>query len=276
MTKLKHNKKRNTAFLYETLVRELTKTVIGEGEHSKEVLVSMIKEHFSKNTVLSKELQLYKSLLDTDDVEPHIAEKLMFETKRQHSFLDKKQVFNEQSALISQINKNLSNGIFANFVPNYKDIATISQIFNNEDITPKRKVILEQSIVETMIKKNDLKETKEQMKPVDNLVFKSFVKNFNSEYSELYDEQQKLLNVFISSFEDGGSELNVFMNEELGRLKKDIRETLTSAEIKEDKQVKDKMESLLQLMEDYKKRPINKNMLQQVLKIQQLVKELKA
>ena len=274
MIKLKHNKKRNTAFLYEALVRELTKAVIGESKHDKEMLLSAIKEHFKKNTALAKELQLYKSLLDTDDVDLHIAEKLMFETKRQHSSLNKKQIFNEQSALISHINKNLSNDIFANFVPNYKSIATISQIFNNEDISPKRKVILEQSIVETMIKKDDLSESKEQMKPVDNLVFKSFVNKFNSEYSDLYDEQRNLLNAFISSFNDGGSELNAFMNEELGRLKNKINEALGTDDIKENNIVKNKMQNLLQLMEGYNKQPINKEMLQQVLKIQQLIKEI--
>ena len=199
----------------------------------------------------------------------------MFEVKRQYSSLNKKQIFNEQSALISKINKNLSNSVFANFIPNYKNIATISQIFNSEDMTPKKRVILEQSIVDLMTEKNNLTESEKQMKPVDNIVFKSFVKKFNSEYSDLFDEQRNLLNAFISSFKDNGSELNAFMNEELGRLKNKINEALETPDIKENNIVKNKMENLLHLMEGYSKQPINKEMLQQVLKIQQLIKELK-
>ena len=49
--KLKHNKKRNTAFLYESHVKELTRAVVKKDTERKNVLVSMIREHFSKGTV---------------------------------------------------------------------------------------------------------------------------------------------------------------------------------------------------------------------------------
>ena len=41
--KLKHNKKRNTAFLYETLIKELTKAVVSKDIERKEILISMLK-----------------------------------------------------------------------------------------------------------------------------------------------------------------------------------------------------------------------------------------
>ena len=51
--KLKHNKKRNTAFLYESLVKELTKAVVKNDTKRRSALVSIIKEHFSKGTALN-------------------------------------------------------------------------------------------------------------------------------------------------------------------------------------------------------------------------------
>ena len=42
--RLKHNKKRNTAFLYETLIKELTKSVVEKDIDKKEKLNSLIKE----------------------------------------------------------------------------------------------------------------------------------------------------------------------------------------------------------------------------------------
>ena len=36
--KLKHNKKRNTAFLYETLMRELTKSILSKDANNKSKL----------------------------------------------------------------------------------------------------------------------------------------------------------------------------------------------------------------------------------------------
>ena len=276
MTKLKHNKKRNTAFLYEVLVRELTKAILSEDINKKNKITSLLKDHFNKDTILFKELELYKTLLESKDLNLHVAEKLIFESKREHFSLNKKKLFSEQSMLISQINKNLTNKLFANFVPNYKSIATISQIFNNEDLSVKKKIILEQTIVESMAKKEKLQNIDENMQPVDNIVFKSYVKNFNSEYKDLHEEQRNLLNVFISSFRDGNSEFIAFLNEELGRLKKQVKNALLLKEVKENTTVKNKMTKLLKLMEGYREQPVDKSMLQQVLKIQQLVKELNA
>ena len=62
MKKTKHNKKRNTAFLYETLVREIAKSVIDKQPERNNFIVSLIKEYFTKNTELAKELELYKAL----------------------------------------------------------------------------------------------------------------------------------------------------------------------------------------------------------------------
>ena len=63
--KLKHNKKRNTAFLFESLVREMTKAVINKDMDRKQKVLAIIKEHFQKGSELSKELEIYKSVLDT-------------------------------------------------------------------------------------------------------------------------------------------------------------------------------------------------------------------
>ena len=40
MTKFKHNKKRNSAFLYEVLIQELTKAVISKDLNLKESIIS--------------------------------------------------------------------------------------------------------------------------------------------------------------------------------------------------------------------------------------------
>ena len=62
---MRHNKKRNTAFLYETLVKELTKSVVKKQHQRKERVIQIIKENFNKNTPLHRELQL----CNTDQVQ---------------------------------------------------------------------------------------------------------------------------------------------------------------------------------------------------------------
>ena len=77
MAKTKHNKKRNTAFLYEALIREATKYIV-EGNKTKEKIVLLIlKEHFTKG-VLADELSLYNQVTESNDLDAITAEKLLF------------------------------------------------------------------------------------------------------------------------------------------------------------------------------------------------------
>ena len=86
--------------------------------------------------------------------------------------MNKNGIFKEQSELIKKINTTLSKGVFSNFMPNYKDLATIGQIFN--DSTPiKSRVLLENKLVEKLSSEEPA--TKREMQPVDNIVYKTFV-----------------------------------------------------------------------------------------------------
>ena len=67
--KMKHNKKLNTAFIYEAIITELAKA-IHEGDKSKKsTIIRVIRENFGGNSLLSKDLELYKSILETKDVD---------------------------------------------------------------------------------------------------------------------------------------------------------------------------------------------------------------
>ena len=71
---IKHNKKRNTAFLYETLVREIAKSVIDKQPERNNFIVSLIKEYFTKGTdryVVNQPLNLLK-LADKYDVKINV------------------------------------------------------------------------------------------------------------------------------------------------------------------------------------------------------------
>ncbi len=272
MKKLKHNKKRNTAFLYETLVRELTKSIVKKNNQRKEKLMETIKEFFGKDKLLAKELELYKALCETYSMEPHVAEKLIFEIRKQHDTLDKKQIFNEQSSLIKKMNQIISKNAFSSFVPNYKSLATVYQIFNQETPT-KERVLLESKMLTTMTTK--AKEVIQEMKPIDDITFRTFVDKFNTEYSgKLINEQKELLTKYISSFIDNGIELKVFLNEELGRLKKVVTESMTMEEVKNDEEMSEKTKKVLEIIDDFKNHKIGKELIEKILKIQNLASEI--
>jgi len=272
LTKTRHNKKRNTAFLYEALVRELTKCIVSKDEQRKDIIVSMIREHFAKGTLLRKELDLYKALYEAEDLQEKTCEKLIYEVKRCHGLLDQRDIFKEQTALINKINKVLSKSVFSNFVPNYKNLATISQILN-PDVSIKHRVLLEGSLAESL--SVDSSKDSAQMAPIDNLVYKTFVSKFNDQYhGKLLEGQEKLLSKYITSFHDNGIELKIFLNEELSRLKAALGEAVKDKELSEDPILSENAAKVLNILNNYKDVEIDTNMIQQVLKIQNLVEEL--
>ena len=269
----KHNKKRNTAFLYETLVREVVKQTITKDFDKRDKAITILKEHFTKREILGKELDLYKTLSRSQKMNPLPAEKLIQEAKKEYRKLDSKEIFNEQSAVINKINKTLSNGVYSNFVPNYKDLATLSQIFG-DDVSAKSRVLLEEHVLRKLTSsKSVLKEEREAK--VSKLVIKTFVNKFNQQYAgELLEEQKALLNKYVMSFMNNGVEFKFHLNEELGRLREKLDESLKIEEIKNDKQMADKMKMIISYLEGAGKKPINRESLQQILKIQTLIQEI--
>ena len=105
--RLKHNKKRNTAFVYEALVRELTESVVKNNKNKQNKIVSIIKDHFNTGSTLKEELDLYRSIYETKHIEKTTAEKIIYQVKERHDTLDKKRLFQEQSALINKISRTL-------------------------------------------------------------------------------------------------------------------------------------------------------------------------
>lgn len=273
MSKFKHNKKRNSAFLYEALIQELTKAVFEKNIERQQAIISMVKESFSKNTLMYKELKLYESLTKTQDVDELTAEKIVNETKKQHSSIDQKDLIEEQNSLSRKISKQLSSSVFSNFVPNYKDLASVFQIFNN-GVPVKSKILLENEVVKSMSSKK-LEENK--MVPIDNIVFKSFTKRFNEEYGDkLIKEQKELLNKYITSFGANELDLNIYLNEEIGRLKVELKESFNSEEFANDTQMLSNAKKVLNTLDSYQKQKPNKKMIEEIVKIQGLVQELKA
>jgi len=268
--KTKHNKKRNTAFVYEALLREVTKSIVSRDAERKNKAISILKEYFKQGTNLSKELGCYKALIKEDSLDKYTAEKVIFLASRQHSELDKKEIFNEQSRLIKQVNTDLGSSTFSNFVPNYKSFATVYQLFNKK--TPlKTRVLLEQEILETLSGKNE--QQNEGMKPVDTLVVKTFVSNFNDKYSNLLPEQRDLLNNYILSLGDNMADFQLFLVKELQRIKDNVTSSLLSEDIKDDEQMLANTKLVIEQIESFNVSKFNEKDLKKVLKLQNLVNE---
>ena len=267
---MKHNKKRNTAFLYEALVRELTKASLRSDEETTHKISSIFKEHFNPKSVLSKELNLYRAIAGTNGVDKETAERILSEVKRVYHSLSSEEIYDEQSEVIGRINKDLTKKVFNNFVPNYKSLASIYQMFSSK--TPiSRKIMLEKKMVEKMASSSGLHEP---LKPVDSLTYKVFVNKFNEKYGNSLNEHQKaLLSRYVVLSSDTSAEFKLYISEEIQRLKNVVSNIQKKKEIILDESLSEKNKQVMAILESFADQMISDDMIKKILKIQSLASE---
>jgi len=274
--KFKHNKRRNTAFLYESLVRELIKSTMKKDEAKKQTTIDLIKRYFNAATPLGKELKLYKALYETTNLHSKDAEKLLNEAKMAyfgHGFVTPQQVYDEQSKLIATVNKKLSPEVFSNFVPNYKTLATIQQIFNKELSLPTR-VMLERKIIDDLCSPKLIVEKKQEKIKLNDLVVNTATKTFNKKYGSLSENQKKLINKFLTKSEETNADLRLYVSEELARVRDKLSSSLNIKEFVEDKIMKEKAVKTVQLINETLQGEMDEQTIALTLKLQELEKEL--
>ena len=141
----------------------------------------------------------------------------------------------------------------------------------SDKTSPKNQIILENQIIADMT--NVTQNTEEV--PVDKTVYKAFVGKFNDKYEAgLLSEQKELLTYYISSFADNAVSLKIFLNEEIARLKAQLREAKNTQEIDTDQNMLKKTNVIIEKLENFSKEPISDELLLTVLKTQALVKEI--
>ena len=268
--KSKHNKKRNTAFVFEALSREATVAIIKGDHQRKEKVVSIVRKHFTGNSLLKKDLECYRSLYENQNLDETTSKKIVEAVMAAKRLIDPDGLFKQQTEIINDINKDLSPSTFNNFVPNYKTLATIAKMFNTN--SPKQSVMLETKIIDGMT--GVIEEQK--MEAIDSLTFTTFTKKFNDKYnSSLLREQKELLNHYISSFSHDDLETKIFLNRELGRLKKSLSEAVEVEDIANDPEMVRKTNAVRERLETLSNETsLNESTLLTILKTQELVKEI--
>ena len=271
--KTKHNKKRNTAFIFEALIREMSKAIIDKNNSTKDKIVTLLKEHFRQGMILERELQCYKALTERSGFDNYTAEKTIHRAKDAYNSLDKQKIFQEQSVVISKINKEISPSVFSNFVPNYRSFATIAQIFSST--TPvKQKVIMEQRVLEVLTSSGDA--SNDDLVSTDSLVVGNFIQKFNDQYDTLLSEQKSLLNKYIFSFNSDNADFKVSLFQELKRIRSAVLDSLKSDEVSSDETMVSNTKKIIEQIESIDVSNIGDKELKKVLKLQSLVNEYKS
>lgn len=273
--KFKHNKKRNTAFLFEALIKEMAKSVVSNDEQRQGKIARIIKRHFQKRGVLYKDLQAYKTIINLKEAEQTFAKRIINEVRRTRDSLNESRIFAEQSKLIKKINIELGPEVYANFVPNYKTMATIAQLFS-DNVSANEKILLEDKILEEMTKA-ELKSEKEIMEHIDSIAYKTFTNKFNKTYAgKLHEEQQKVVSRYIFSVSDNGTSLKSYLNEEIERLRQRVKKSLELNEVKVDEDMLEKTRQVIEFLDSLKETRLDERVIKKIMQIQELVREVES
>lgn len=257
-----HNKKRNTKFLFEIILREWATSLMSKNNENIVKVQNILKEFFNKDSLLMKEVQYFNDVLELTEKKDFF--RILQEIKTSYSKLDQKEIYNIQTKLLFELNNNFGKDIFNYFIPKYQLIGSIKQIFDSNTLA-ETKIKLENKLEEILTHKQEA-----ELEITDSIVYKKFVERYNSEYKQLLPEQKNLINKYIYAFENDGIDLAISLNEEVSRLKNE----LTKLEKDCSDERRNKINSVLSLLEDWKGKKIKQHEFIKILKIQKLVNEI--
>jgi len=279
MKNLKHSKYKNTAILFEMLVRKLTSETLTS---DKTVTVEIIKKYFGKNTVLSKELQLYNSLIKESFKTEAQTLEFIRSCKAAHNKLNKSSLRRKRYNLVKEISENFDFQKISKIrINNYKELASVYKIFEyTESDNPKQLLECKNVIVEYMVtdtktsnqKNIVLEKYKSHDKDVRLLAYKLLVDKFNKKYSSLDENQKQVLNKYIVHVNDTES-LKIYLESILPNIKKELKEQVLKIN---DPVTKIKVDKLSEMLCNVKTiKTVNESHILSILRYFDLIKELK-
>jgi hypothetical protein len=236
MKKIKHSKFKNTGFIFELLVRQITSEIMS---NDKSVAEKILKEHFNGKKELSKELKLYQYLINERYNSESKAEQFINTILEARKRLDEKKLTKEKYNLIKEIKEtyNLDEFIKSS-ISNYKTLASIYKIFETvitdeqydpTDIVSSRFTIAE-NIINSSIQNKDIKikdavleEYRKQDGDLRAVSYKLLVESFNKKYNNLTTEQKGLLKEYINNINNTGK-LSEYVSNEVTKLIEGLKE----------------------------------------------------
>lgn len=285
MKKIKHSKFKNTGFIFELLVRQVTSEILAS---NKSVAEKILKEFFNSKKELSKELKLYQYLINEKYNSEAKAEKFIDTICEARKRLDEKKLTKEKYNLVKQIKETYNIDDFIKSpISNYKTLASIYKVFEvvttdeqyePTDIVSSRFTIAE-NIINTSIQNKDakikdavLEEYRKQDEDLRVITYKLLVENFNKKYKNLTEEQKVLLREYINNINNTGK-LNLYVSAEVSKVITSLKEVSTKVT---DKVTKIKLEETITNIKKIKSiKVIKEEHLSALMMSYELLKEIK-
>jgi hypothetical protein len=233
----RHNKKRNTALLYEFLIKHVSHCVVNENKDEVDKTLSILKKYFSKGMPLFEDLKLFKTILNTTVKSRESAHKILDNICESASKYNVRDLDLQKSKLIKEINYAYKDKSVYNYkIPHYTVCASVQTLLNNvrnkkKYLTTIEKVQLEDKVTDFLLLEKINKPAPLKKNPIyNNTVYKLIVNKFHEKYFDKLNENQRNFLMKYSTY---------LITEDKEHFKKEI--LIETKNIKQDlKNIKDK------------------------------------
>jgi|TARA_Y100000114_G_scaffold147667_1_gene159725 hypothetical protein len=278
---IKHNKIKNTAFLYECLTRQITSDVLSNNDPSP--ALAIVKEFFKPTTILGKELVLYKALTSKKLKNEGKINYLVDSVLRERAKLNYSEMRRAKYNLVKKITEKYDlKDFFRTRISNYRDIASVYKLFEiQHNSNPFEETEIRFVVMENLKEKDAPKSNKQSVvekfqkesKDLRLLSYKILVDKFNQKYSNLNESQRGLLQAYINNISNT-STLKDFMAEEIKKLKNEILKIHPKID---DKVVSIKLKECLNVLKKLNKgNVVNEEQLVTMMRFYSLLDEINA
>jgi len=238
MKKIKHSKYRNSGFLFELLVRQVTADIIRNKK--KSLAESLLSKYFSPKKEMAKEMKLYQLLLREKYNSEISSGKFIDAVLEVQEKLSRNKLNREKYNLIKEIKDNYPIDDFLRSpISEYKVLASIYKMFEynnnalNETYDPadviKSRITVMYYIMDSKTKNPDvadkdalIEDFKKQTKHMKLITYRLLIDKFNDKYgSTLNDKQKNLLREYVNNVANTNS-LRQYINKEIPAIKKEL------------------------------------------------------
>lgn len=227
---LKNSKYKNTGFLYDILVRQITNDLLNENENNS---YKVINKFFNVNGSLTKELGLYKMLIDEQFSSEIRALRFIDSVVKSRKKLNDKSLSGSRYKLVKEIKNSYDiDTLFKTRLSDYKLYSSIYKLFEyDESEDPVDISKAKDYVLNHLLRKNEnpTKESKiseevsKYFNGVDSdtqqIAYKMAVDKFNKKYNSLLEDQKDILKNYILNSVNSDDYLQ-FFTDKYSKLKK--------------------------------------------------------
>jgi hypothetical protein len=284
---MRHNKKRNTALLYEFLMRHISTCLLENKKAEAQKALELTKKYFANGTPLHQELVLFKAITENTFKSKDSAQKILDGVYTQAKKINARQLDEHKSKLIRDINHTFNTPTIYDYkVPNYAVYASVQTVLNEARVpTPDNKGTLNfvdkaklEDTILTFLIREDKDPVVQQLKTnpqYSHAVYKFAFKRFQEKYDKaLTEDQKKLLTKYaVYLMSENKTAFKSAIQKEVETIKEKLRNVRDETVLR-DNDLKNKITECYKKLVSTNLEEINDENIMQILQYMSLVNEV--